>query len=66
MNTVENEEALVCEALVREISFATRWQSVVEAWTAILHVRLMAKSMKEELAHHNSQSSRLGPRGAGE
>ena len=46
---IENEEALICEAIVREIGLATRWSAIYEAWHALLHVRLMAKQMKEEL-----------------
>ena len=39
---------LIREALVREISDAARWSAIEEAWHALLHVRRMAKSMKEE------------------
>ena len=42
------EESLICEALVREISKAQRWMSIVEAWQALLHVRHMAKSLHDE------------------
>lgn len=36
------------EALVCEIRDAQRWSAIMEAWDALLHVRLMAKQMKEE------------------
>lgn len=39
---------LVCEALVREIGRAKRWQSVEEAWLALLHSRRMAKELDDE------------------
>ena len=45
---VEKEEALICEALVREINNATRWSAVIEAWLALLRVRRMASEMKKE------------------
>jgi len=44
----ENETELVCEALVREIGRAKRWQAVVGAWHALLNVRRMSKAMAEE------------------
>jgi len=48
MNKIETEEHLICEALVREIRSATRWSGIVEAWDALLYVRLLAKQLKEE------------------
>lgn len=45
----DNEEALICEALVREIGRATRWKAVVEAWDALLSVRRMAEELRKEL-----------------
>ncbi len=48
VNTLETEEYLICEALVREIGRAERWQSISAAWTALLHVRHMAKQMRNE------------------
>lgn len=42
---LKKEESLICEALVREIAKANRWSAVVEAWYALLRVRLMAKDL---------------------
>jgi hypothetical protein len=59
MNTIrpgdklEGEIALVCEALVREIGMATRWCAVMDAWQALLHVRLISKDMLSELRRHH-------------
>jgi hypothetical protein len=50
---LEGEIALVCEALVREIGTATRWCAVVDAWQALLHVRLIGKGMLSELRRHH-------------
>ncbi len=47
----DNEYALVREALVREIRDATRWMAVVEAWSALNQVRLMAGHMQAEREH---------------
>jgi hypothetical protein len=54
--SIENQESLICEALVREIGAASRWCAVVEAWEALLHVRIMAKNMKAEFKHLNPDS----------
>ncbi len=48
MISIKEEADLVCEALVREMGWASRWQSVSEAWHALLHVRGMAKRLTEE------------------
>lgn len=48
MNALEREACLVCEALVREMRDATRWQTIKEAWEALLAVRRMSKQMLEE------------------
>lgn len=40
--------SLICEALVREIRAARRWSTIEEAWTALLHVRQMARNMGQE------------------
>ncbi len=48
MISIKDEADLVCEALVREMGRASRWQSVSEAWHALLHVRGMAKRLTEE------------------
>jgi len=45
---IELEEALVCEALVREIGQATRWSAALDAWNALMHVRKMAYSRRRE------------------
>lgn len=47
MSEFEKQRDLICEALVREISIANRWQAVVEAWEALVHVRQLAKSILE-------------------
>jgi NAD-specific glutamate dehydrogenase len=47
--SIANEEALVCEALVREIGRADRWSAVTEAWDALLHVRRMGESLRAEV-----------------
>lgn len=52
---VESTEALVCEALVNEIRLATRWKAVEEAWDALLHVRRMAKALKDEAPQSEGQ-----------
>lgn len=41
---------LIREALVKEIRDAKRWSAIVDAWSALLHVRLRAKSLQEEHA----------------
>lgn len=43
-----SEEDLICEALVREIGRATRWQAKVEAWSALMRVRADANLMRAE------------------
>lgn len=43
-----DSETVICEALVREIGIAQRWQGMVEAWQALLRVRQMARSLKME------------------
>ena len=45
------DESLICEALVREIGRATRWTAIVEAWEALMYVRLMAAAMASERDH---------------
>lgn len=47
-HAMDREESLVCEALVCEIRDAKRWIAVVEAWQALLAVRRMARSLREE------------------
>ena len=44
------EEALICEALVREVVRATRWSAVLDAFNALGHVRIMAGNMHREAA----------------
>ncbi len=44
------EEALVCEALVREMARATRWSAILDAFNALGHVRIMAGNMHRETA----------------
>lgn len=46
--SIERESGLIQEALVRRMRDASRWQGVVEAWEALLHVQMMAKSMAAE------------------
>ena len=48
MKNIDTESNLVCEALVREISSATRWEAVHQAWLGLLNVRGMAEQIKEE------------------
>jgi hypothetical protein len=38
----------ICAALVRQIAEAPTWSTVVDAGHALLHVRLLAGSMKRE------------------
>ena len=45
---VESEESLICEALVREIGKAKRWSAIIDAWQALLYVRLKAKELQKE------------------
>ena len=42
--------SLIREALVKEIRDATRWSAIIDAWSALLHVRLRAKRLQEERA----------------
>ena len=42
--------SLIREALVKEIRDASRWSAIVDAWMALLHVRLRAKRLQEEKA----------------
>ena len=42
--------SLIREALVKEIRDASRWSAIVDAWSALLHVRLRAKRLQEEKA----------------
>ena len=46
--SLEGEEQLVCEALVRELGRAKRWSAVLEGFTALTHVRHMAAAMHNE------------------
>ena len=41
---------LIRESLVNEIRDASRWSAIVDAWMALLHVRLRAKRLQEEKA----------------
>ena len=45
---LSQEEALICEALVREIGRAGRWSAVIDGFNALLHVRHMADNMQKE------------------
>lgn len=47
----DQETALVCEALVREINNARRWSAVLDAWMALGHVRRMSDEMAREREH---------------
>jgi hypothetical protein len=42
---------LIREALVREIRDASRWKGVVDAWQALLNVRIRAMCMQREREH---------------
>lgn len=46
--SLEREEALICETLVREIGRAGRWSAVLEGFDALVHVRHMAASLHKE------------------
>ena len=46
--SLADEEAVICETLVREIGRAQRWSAVVEGFNALLHVRRTAHSMHVE------------------
>lgn len=50
----DKQEYLICEALVREISRAPRWTAIVHAWEALLSVRQMAHTMRQETHLHHS------------
>ena len=51
MTEIEREADLVCEALVREIGRAQRWQAVKEAHDALLTVRRISNQMAVEQRH---------------
>ena len=45
---ITQEESLICEMLVNEIKKAERWSAIIDAWQALLHVRLKAKQLQAE------------------
>jgi len=57
---IETEYQLIREALVREIRDANRWHTVVDAWSALLSVRAMAKSLLDEQRLHNQSIQPTG------
>lgn len=46
------EEWRITGELIRQIAKATTWQRVVEAGDALLHVGIMAQSMRSEHEYH--------------
>ncbi len=51
MTDLETESSLIQGALVRQIRDAGRWADVVEAWEALLKVRLIASKLLKEHKH---------------
>ena len=54
-------ESVICEALVREISYAGRWSAVENAWRALLHVRAMAESLSQEKTLFDNGGQKISP-----
>ena len=54
------EESLVCNALVREISEAKNWFMTIDAWSALLKVRRQAKKLRDEHNREFSQPESMG------
>ena len=52
-------ESLIREALVREIRDAKRWQTIEEAWEALLTVRRMADERRAETLGSEDRLHRL-------
>ncbi len=48
MTNFKTESQLIREALVREIRDADRWSAVIEAWEALLTVRIKADALIQE------------------
>ena len=61
MNNIQNEEDLICEALVREIGRASRWSARVEAWQALLSTRHEGKCLRQEQAGMKDESPSSSP-----
>ena len=60
-NTRQNEEDLICEALVREIGRGgARWVSRVEAWHALLAVRRHGQDMAKEEEFLRGDGAEIG------
>lgn len=51
IHPADQEADLICEALVREMGRNTRWKAKVEAWQALLNVRMQQDAMSAEQRH---------------
>ena len=65
---IDRDECLVIEELCRVIASARRFQTIEEAWKAILNTRKIAKQIKDETVHLHGESEVSGAtaRDAGE
>lgn len=52
----ENEVMLICEELCRVIQRAERWQTISEAWLALLNVRRLYDEIEDEQNHLQHRS----------